>query len=110
MASSRPFRIMASVWITLLAMAGVLALVAMIPTRRLFRAGWSTGGLTLYFLATWLLSVFVAAGPGRSRLVLPILVLAYALPYVPVPERLRRLLGRPERRPPPKNVTPPDAW
>jgi hypothetical protein len=95
--------------LTLLALAGLLALVAMIPTRRLFIAGWSTGGLTVYFAIVWLLSVLVAWGPGRSRFVLPLLVVAYAAPFLPLRSALDRILGRQPKRPPPRNVTPPDA-
>lgn len=98
--------------ITLAAIAGILALLALVPTRRLFLRGWSTASLTTYYLATWGLAVLLALAPGRARFVLPLLAIAVVLPYLPLPVWLDRLLGggggRAAERPPMKNVTPPD--
>jgi hypothetical protein len=89
----------------LLAMLLLVMLAALIPVRRLSVAGWSTGTL----FTTWVLySVGLFVGlrfPGVSRFVLPVLIVAFVLPFVAGPERLTRLFGR--RRPSVINVTPP---
>jgi hypothetical protein len=89
----------------LVAMLLIVMLAALIPVRRLSLAGWSTGTL----FTTWVLySVGLFVGlrfPGVSRFVLPVLLVAFVLPFVAGPERLTRLFGR--RRPPVINVTPP---
>jgi hypothetical protein len=88
----------------------VLALLALIPTRRLFQRGASAGAVAGYFLAVWILGLAIVAAPGRARLLLPVVIVLAVLPYLHVREGIDRLLGRPPRppRPPMKNVTPPD--
>jgi hypothetical protein len=91
----------------IVAMLLLVMLAALVPVRRLSVAGWSTGSL---FTAWALYSVGLFVGlrfPGVSRVVLPVLIVAYVLPFVAGPERLTRLFGR--RRPPVINVTPPPA-
>ncbi len=104
----------------------VIGLLVMIPTRRLFLAGWSPGALTAYFLGVLALGLFVAELRGPARYLIPILVVAYLAPFVTARAGLARLRGRiggdpgapdagtganptPGRRPDPKNVTPKDA-
>lgn len=96
---------------TILLLALVLALLAIIPTRRLTLRGASPFTVGVYFLAIWLLSLAIVAAPGRPRLLLPVVVILALLPFVTWRQGLDRLLGRPPRavRPPPRNVTPPDA-
>jgi hypothetical protein len=88
----------------------VLALLALIPTRRLFQRGASSGLIALYFLALWLLGLATVATGGRARILLPVILVLAVLPYFHLREGIDRILGRPPRptRPPIKNVTPPD--
>ncbi len=100
----------------MLAIAGLVALLVLLPARRLHLAGWRREALTTYFAAVWLLGVVVAVVPAPTRLLVPILLIAYLAPFVTPRAGLDRLFGRgpasppvePER-PPPRNVTPPDA-
>ena len=92
----------------LLAMLLIVMLAALLPVRRLSVAGWSTSAL----FTTWILyalGLFVGLRfPGVSRFVLPVLIVAFVLPFVAGPERLTRLFGG--RRPPVViDVTPPPA-
>ena len=94
----------------LLAAIIVLALLALIPTRRLFQRGASGGLVAAYFLALWLVSLAMVATGARARILLPVIVILAVLPYVHLRDGIDRLLGRPPRPVPPpiKNVTPPD--
>jgi hypothetical protein len=86
----------------------VVGLLALAPTRRLYVAGRSPGIIASYFVSLWLLGVLVALAPRLARLVLPILVVLYIVPFLDWRTGLDRLLGRRrEVRPPMKNVTPP---
>jgi hypothetical protein len=104
---------------TTLALVGLVALLVLIPTRRLQLAGWRRESLTTYFLAVWLLGAVVAALPSPARFLIPLLLVAYLAPFVTIRDGLDRLLGRPrsgggdggarvEEHPEIKNVTPPD--
>lgn len=88
----------------------VLALLALIPTRRLFQRGASSGVVAAYFLALWLLGLAMVATGGRARILVPVIIVLAVLPYVRIRDGIDRLLGRPPRPTPPpiKNVTPPD--
>lgn len=102
----------------LLFLAGVLALLVLIPTRRLYLAGWRGWGLLGYFAVVWAMGLLVAELRGPARFLVPMLVIAYLAPFVTARAGFARLL-RPgdvvddadrddERRPPPRDVTPPD--
>ncbi|HVA84991.1 MAG TPA: hypothetical protein VNF73_01605, partial [Candidatus Saccharimonadales bacterium] len=103
-----------------------IGLLVMIPTRRLFAAGFSTGVLTSYYVATTGLGLLVSELRGPAKFLIPILVAAYAVPFIITRPGVGRWLGRsgpraagtaqrgprsgPGRasgRPPIKNVTPP---
>lgn len=88
----------------------VLALLALVPTRRLFQRGASGVAVAGYFISLWLLGLVILAAPGRARILLPVLLVVGIAPYFHIREGIDRLLGRPPRppRPPIKNVTPPD--
>jgi hypothetical protein len=94
----------------LVAVLLVLALLALIPTHRLFQRGASAGMVAAYFLALWLLGLVVFANPGRARIMLPVILVLAIAPYLHLREGIDRLLGRPPRpvAPPMKNVTPAD--
>lgn len=98
---------------TLLALGLVLALLVLLPTRRLYLAGWPTSWLATYYVVVLVLALLVAEVRGPARFLVPILVIAYLAPFVTVRDGLARLLGRPPSPPlprePPKDVTPPDA-
>ncbi len=102
-----------------LALIGVLALLVLIPTRRLYLAGWRGWSLVGYFAVVLAMGLLVAELRGPARFLVPILVIAYLAPFVTARAGIARLLGRgggdgvgteldDERRPPPKDVTPPD--
>lgn len=107
---------------TTLALVGLVALLVLIPTRRLQLAGWRRESLATYFVAVWLLGAAVAAMPSPARFLIPLLLVAYLAPFVTLRDGLDRLLGRPRvdrggpgptdgpsaDRPPMKDVTPPD--
>jgi hypothetical protein len=87
----------------------VVGLLALAPTRRLYIAGRSPGIIASYFVGLWLLGVLVALAPRLARLVVPVLVVLYIVPFVDWRAGLDRVLGRRrEVRPPMKNVTPRD--
>lgn len=100
----------------LIALGLGLALVVLIPARRLQLGGFSARAIGLYALVLWLLAVGVVVRPGLSRFLVPFLLVLYIAPFVAGPDRLARfarLSGgrrgpRPGGRPPMKDVTPPD--
>lgn len=88
----------------------LVALLALIPTRHLFRRGASAGFVTGYYIALLLIGLVMVASQGRLRILLPVLIVLAVVPYLHIGEGIDRLLGRPPRptRPPMKNVTPPE--
>ena len=92
----------------LLALALGLGLLVLIPARRLRAAGLSSGSVGLYALALWGLAMLVAIRPGGTRILIPLLLLAWVAPFIAGPDVLGRVLRRQPTRPPIKNVTPPD--
>ena len=105
----------------LLALALVVGLLILVPSRRLQLAGLSARAIGLYALTLWLLAMIVAVQPVATRVLVPILLIAYIGPFVAAPDTVRRVLrqgdrpgsgrssGGPPARPPMKNVTPPEA-
>ena len=90
----------------LLAMLLLVMLAALLPVRRLSAAGWSAGALFTAWVI-YALGLFVGLRlPGLARFVLPVMILAFVLPFVAGPERLTRLFGGRRARPV-INVTPP---
>ena len=93
----------------LLALGLVLALLVLIPARRLQLAGLAPRTIGLFALTLWALAMLVAISPGGTRVLIPILLIAYLAPFIAGPDRVARVLAR--RRvgaPPMKDVTPPD--
>lgn len=112
-----------------LALAGLAALLALIPTRRLFLAGWSRNGLLTYWLTLTIMALAVAVMPSPARFLVPFLIVVYLMPFVTLRtgiDRVRERLGLPastarpgraggsapdggpEGSRPMKDVTPPD--
>jgi hypothetical protein len=92
----------------LLAIALVLFVVLLAPTRRLEQAGWPPRALGGYLIAMLALGLLVAEAPGTTRFLVPIIVLGYLAPFVALRVgggRWRRP-GRPAvvERPPIKTV------
>ncbi len=85
-------------------------LLALLPTRRLFLAGWSSRSLATYLLLLIFLGLTLVALRFEGRFLLPIVVVVYLAPFVtaPIIERLRRNQG-PGGRLPPRDVTPRDV-
>lgn len=98
---------MAQPW--LLALALLTGFLVLIPARRLRAAGIGRGTVGSYALLLWVLAMVVAIRPGATRLLIPIVLLAYLAPFIVSTDVLGRVLRREVDRPPPmKNVTPPD--
>ena len=99
----------------ILALGLLLALVVLLPARRLQLAGMSRGVITVYALGVWALAMVLAIRPVLTRVLVPILVVLYLAPFVTAPGRMSAIVrrGRGPRgeppRPPMKNVTPPDG-
>ncbi|TAK00426.1 MAG: hypothetical protein EPO36_08765 [Chloroflexota bacterium] len=88
---------------TAVLLVGLVALLVLIPTRRLMIAGWQRQSLTMYYLAMVLLGLAVAVMRGPATFLVPILLVAYLAPFVTFRDGVDRLLGRPPR---PGPVTP----
>jgi hypothetical protein len=104
---------------TVVLLVGLVALLVLIPTRRLQLAGWKRESLATYYFALLLLGAVVAVMRAPATFLVPILIVAYLAPFVTLRDGLDRLLGRPPApdhpvdRPaeprPMKDVTPPDS-
>jgi hypothetical protein len=99
----------------LIAVGLVLALLVLLPARRLQHAGINSRSIGLYALCLWGLGFLLAIRPVSTRFLIPILLVAYLAPFVVAPDRLARIVrrrrvgpGEPPK-PPMKNVTPPDG-
>jgi hypothetical protein len=93
----------------LLALALVVGFLVLAPARRLRTAGLGRGAVGSYALILWALAMVVAIRPGATRLLIPVLLIAYLIPFMVSTEALSRVLRREvERSPPLKNVTPQD--
>jgi len=93
-----------------IALALLIGLLVTLPARRLHLGGLPRGIVASYAVVLWMLAMVMAVRPIGGRFVLPFLLVLYLAPFVAGPDRLRRLVRRPphERRPPMKDVTPPD--
>ncbi len=80
--------------LTLLVLLGAIGLLALIPTRRLYLAGWSPRALALYYLGLVTLALVVAELRAPARFLIPILVVVYIAPFVTARAGLARLFGR----------------
>jgi hypothetical protein len=89
----------------------VTGLLALVPVWRLAKRSTSVGLITGWYLATWAVLAGLVVAPALARIAIPVLVVLVVAPWIDVRAGIDRLLGRPTRtrRPPPRNVTPPDA-
>jgi hypothetical protein len=97
--------------LTLLLVVFVVLVLAIVPTRRLSRAGWPPAVLLVYLLALMGLALVAIELRGPLRLMIPLVVLLYLLPFAVPPELLARLVRRRAGGPTdppqaPRNVTP----
>lgn len=97
----------------LLAIAIAIALIVLIPARRLQLAGFRARWIGVYAVCVWAMAFVLAIRPIATRFLIPILVVAFIAPFVVAPERLSSIVRRGGRsgdppQPPMKNVTPPD--
>ena len=98
----------------LLAIGLVLALVVLLPAKRLQLGGVSSRLIGLYAVCLWALAFLLVVRPVAARFLVPILIIAYIAPFVVAPGRVAAIVRRrpgARRDPPPppmKNVTPPD--
>ena len=83
--------------LTFLLLLGAIGLLALIPTRRLYLAGWSPRALALYYLGLVILALVVAELRAPARFLIPILVVVYIAPFVTARAGLARLFGRSRR-------------
>jgi len=108
--------------LALVALVAAIGILVLIPTRRLFVAGWPPRSLALYFVGVVALGVIVAELRAPARFLIPILVVAYIAPFVTARDGIRRLLGgrprpdpvvrrieRPAIPAPPEVIPPADA-
>ncbi len=88
-----------------------MGLLALVPARRLAERSGARGVVTVYFVGLWLLLLAVAAAPPTRRLAVPLAIALVVLPWIQLPTPIARILGLEprDRRPPPRDVTPPDA-
>lgn len=99
---------------TLLALLLAVFLLAMLPTRRLYLAGWSGGALASYLVVLMAFGLLLADLRGPTRYLVPVAVVLYVAPFTPVPAAIRRWQVAWAARhgaaaAPMKNVTPPEV-
>jgi hypothetical protein len=78
----------------LIGLAVLVALVALLPARRLQLAGLAPWLIAGYVAVIWLGGMVVGMAPGTSRWLFPILLIAWLGPFVVAPDRLNRVLRR----------------
>ena len=78
----------------LLALGLVVALLVLLPARRLQLGGFSSRVIGAYVVGLWVVAMIVVIRPIAGRFVIPILLTAYLAPFVASPERVERLLTR----------------
>ena len=76
-------------------LVGAIAALALVPTRRLFLAGWSGRSLAFYFFGLVGLGLLVAELRAPARFLIPILVVVYIAPFVTARAGFARLFRRP---------------
>jgi hypothetical protein len=80
-------------WLAL-AVAALAFALALIPTRRLFLAGWRPAPLAAYLLVLMALAIGVVLFRAGIRVLVPILLVLYIAPFVGAPEIVARTITR----------------
>jgi hypothetical protein len=65
-----------------LLVALLVALIALVPTRRLQQLGWPTSWLRTYWVVLFVCGLILGEVPSSARLLVPGLLIAGVLPYV----------------------------
>ncbi len=86
-------------------LAIVIALVVLLPARRLQLAGFSRAVIAVYALGVWALAMILVFRPVLIRFLVPILVVLYLAPFVTAPGRMSG--DRPPRPGSPRRSTAP---
>ena len=73
-----------------LLVVALVALSILLPTRRLYRAGWRNPWLGLYYLTMLGLALAALALRGSGRFLVPFVVVGYLAPFVVTHDRLVR--------------------
>jgi hypothetical protein len=71
-------------------LALAIALLVMLPSRRLQLAGLDGTWIATYALTLWVGAMLVALFPGGVRFLFPILLIAWVAPFIVAPERIGR--------------------
>jgi hypothetical protein len=71
-------------------LALVIALLVMLPSRRLQLAGLDGTWIATYALTLWVGAMLIALFPGGVRFLFPILLIAWVAPFIVAPERIGR--------------------
>lgn len=79
-----------------LLVAMLVALIALVPTRRLQQLGWPTSWLRTYWVLLFACGLILGEVPTSARLLVPALLIAGVLPYVAggILSRFARRRGR----------------
>jgi hypothetical protein len=80
-------------WLALGVAAAAFAL-ALLPTRRLFVAGWRPAPLAAYLLVLMALATSLLLFRAGIRVLLPILLVLYIAPFIGAPEVVARTITR----------------
>lgn len=80
-------------WLAL-AVAALAFALALLPTRRLFLAGWRPAPLAAYLAVLMTLAIAVVLFRAGIRVLVPILLVLYIAPFVGAPEILARTITR----------------
>jgi hypothetical protein len=78
----------------LIGLAVLVALVALLPARRLQLAGLAPRLIAGYVAVLWIGGMVTGLAPGPARWLFPILLIAWLGPFVVAPDRLNRVLRR----------------
>lgn len=75
-------------------LALVVALLTLLPARRLQLAGLAPRAIGSYALLLWVGGMAFGLAPAAARWLFPILLIAWLGPFVVAPERLNRVIRR----------------
>ncbi|MCU0504297.1 MAG: hypothetical protein MUE82_00770 [Chloroflexi bacterium] len=77
-----------------LGVALVAFALALVPTRRLYLAGWRPAPLAVYLAVLVALAVVAVLFRAGTRAVIPALLVLYVLPFIGAPEAVARTVAR----------------